>query len=403
MKETILKKIYSTKWLILPEQLQSILAVAKEQGDLEQVAKFIKEKNNQKKAESDKEANLDENKKPFRYSYIENGFGVISLKGSIVRYSNFFTDWCGGTSIEIFKSEFKELLADSQVKTIIIDVDSGGGEVNGISDAADMVFAAREQKEIITVASGTMASAAYWIGAASEQVYCSRTSEVGSVGVVTQFVDDTAKLEGEGIKIITLTSEQSPDKRLDPNNPDDRMKIVQVISDIAEVFITSLARYRDTTYNNIVDNYGRGNVLIGQKSQDQGMIDGIRTISDIMNRRRLMVTLPREYNLKAEEQKMTNPNKTTNADNGTGQAPEPEALKDDKKIDLEKFRKEVIAEEQLRIQAIEEICDDAEILSKAKADSTITKGAVALMMVEKQKEKTKSDLAKKDTEKKKLS
>jgi ClpP class serine protease len=79
-------------------------------------------------------------------------------------------------------------------------VDSYGGEVNGCFDLSDTIFAARGAKPIYGVGNDNAFSAAYAQLAACSKVFVSRTSGVGSVGVVALHVDQSAADKMDGLK-----------------------------------------------------------------------------------------------------------------------------------------------------------------------------------------------------------
>lgn len=94
---------------------------------------------------------------------IRDGFAVIKVSGPLFRYANMFTRICGATSYELLAQDFNKALQDVNIKGILLDVDSPGGEVNGCSEIADMIYQARGTKPIIAYASGACCSGAYWL------------------------------------------------------------------------------------------------------------------------------------------------------------------------------------------------------------------------------------------------
>ena len=102
---------------------------------------------------------------------------MLPLYGVISQKMNLMTQYSGGTSTEIFGSWFDEAMADASVDRIILDVDSPGGSVYGISELSRKIHGARGKKPIIAVSNSLMASAAYWIASAADEilmqaVYC---------------------------------------------------------------------------------------------------------------------------------------------------------------------------------------------------------------------------------------
>lgn len=74
---------------------------------------------------------------------VRNNVAVIPIHGPLFRYANLFTLISGATSYELLARDFNSALADESIKAILFDIDSPGGEVNGCSELADMIYNAR--------------------------------------------------------------------------------------------------------------------------------------------------------------------------------------------------------------------------------------------------------------------
>jgi len=125
---------------------------------------------------------------------------VLPLRGIIDYRSSFFLQFFGGTSVEDFAKKFSNFVNDSQVKAIILDIDSPGGNVSGCTELAKMIFEAREKKTIVAQVNPLACSAAYWIGSAATEMVITPSGEAGSIGVYTLHEDISKYLDDLGIK-----------------------------------------------------------------------------------------------------------------------------------------------------------------------------------------------------------
>src|SRR5690606_37769874 len=123
---------------------------------------------------------------------------------------------------------------DPDVKMVILQIDSPGGEATGISEFAALVRKANATKPVIAYVSGYGASAAYWIDSAAGKVVISDTAILGSVGVVANF-----RRRPENNNEIEIVSTQSPKRRLRPDTKDGREAWQNLIDRTADVFISS--------------------------------------------------------------------------------------------------------------------------------------------------------------------
>ena len=115
---------------------------------------------------------------------MRDGIAVLPVVGPLFRYANLFTQVSGASSYELLAKDFTQAIENPDVKAIVLNIDSPGGEVNGCAEFADMIHEARGVKPIIAYASGDAASGAYWIAAAADKIVVSKTSALGSIGVV---------------------------------------------------------------------------------------------------------------------------------------------------------------------------------------------------------------------------
>ncbi len=227
---------------------------------------------------------------------IRDGIAVIKVSGPLFRYANLMTRICGATSYELLAQDFNKALQDIQIKGIVFDIDSPGGEVNGCSEIADMIYQARGQKPIIAYASGACCSGAYWIASSCDKILASDTALLGSIGVVSIFEKD------DDDKTIEIVSSQSPNKRPDINTEEGKAKIQARVDELAEVFIAKVARNRGITAMDVVKNFGAGDVSVGQHAVRNGLADGLASFEAIITDLNMEKTFMNDtININAEE------------------------------------------------------------------------------------------------------
>lgn len=208
-----------------------------------------------------------------------DGVAIIPVTGPLFRYANIFTAISGASSYELIARDFMSALENPQITSIILDIDSPGGEVNGVSELASMIFEARGTKPVIAYASGDAASGAYWIASAADEIVVSETSALGSIGVVGIYRGKSAKESTETVEIV---SSQSPYKRLDPMSDDGRAKLQTRIDSMADVFVSTIARNRSVTPDHVLEHYGGGDVMIGAHAVNAGLADRIGSLERLI-------------------------------------------------------------------------------------------------------------------------
>lgn len=209
---------------------------------------------------------------------------VIPLHGTISQRMSMFSAMSGGTSTEQFGNAFREQLNDPSVKAIVMDVDSPGGSTFGVAELASLIMSARGQKPVLASINSTGASAAYWIASAADQVFITPGGIAGSIGIYAVHQDISQLEANEGVK-TTLISAGEHKTRGNPHEPlsdDDRTHIQALVDDSYDRFIRDVARGRNTSMKAVRNDYGKGDVFTADQALKAGMVDGIKTLDEVI-------------------------------------------------------------------------------------------------------------------------
>lgn len=205
---------------------------------------------------------------------------VIPLCGVIDQKIGSMTDISGGTSVDGFMKQFRQCLNDPGVAGIVFDVDSPGGNVSGVPEAAAEIFAARGKKPMIAVADPMIASAAYYLACAADEVVCMPSGQVGSIGVLCVHDDFSAQNEMVGYKPTyisfgTYKTELNPDQPLAPAALAYQKEQVDAIGND---FVRFVAKARGVPVDTVRADFGQGRMLLAKNALAAKMIDRIETL-----------------------------------------------------------------------------------------------------------------------------
>ena len=206
---------------------------------------------------------------------VRDGTGVLYVEGALMKRESWLTGLLGLSTYETLRQDLQVALDEPHIRSIILRIDSPGGEVNGCSALAEAIYAARGKKPITAFVSGMACSAAYWIATAAERVVVSPASILGSIGVVLTVTDTRARDKQRGIQHRRIISTQSPNKQPDPATDKGRQQIVKMLDDMAEVFIKAVARNRNVSRDTVLTKFGAGGVEIGANAVKAGMADEV--------------------------------------------------------------------------------------------------------------------------------
>jgi capsid assembly protease len=273
----VLEQIRSAAWVILPEKLEAILEVVERHSDgIRLTAAEIEE--------SIPAPRVDQamGKGPV------DGVQVIKIIGTISARQNMFSESSGGVSAEKVGQQLRSALADPNVGSIVLEIDSPGGTVSGTADLAGEIFAARSRKPIVALANDLAASGGYWLGSAATEMYSAPLGHVGSIGVITAH-EDVSKLEERiGVK-TTVISAGRLKAATSPYAPlsDEGRAIIQGRVDAAyAAFTGDVARNRGVPLATVKSGFGEGAVVTAKDAKSMGMIDGLATMDQAINRAR---------------------------------------------------------------------------------------------------------------------
>lgn len=222
---------------------------------------------------------------PKRYENV-NGVGLVRIEGVLARRANLVMRMSGGTSTEQMRTQFREALNDREAESILLVIDSPGGTVDGTQEFAEEIFRARGKKPIKAVALGTIASAAYWIGAAADELYiASDTTVVGSIGVVATHVDVSRAEDHMGVKTTEITAGKY--KRVAsqyaPLTQEGRASMQEMVDDIYTAFVQDVAAFRKRPVDAVVSNMADGRIFLGSKAIAVGLADGFAMEQDVLS------------------------------------------------------------------------------------------------------------------------
>jgi signal peptide peptidase SppA len=261
----ILNAIYNGRWAIMPDKLDLIMAVAnRTHSDMEAVLSRPLERREGGKIN------------------VRDGVAVLNVYGPILPRADYFSDISGASSISTMAMKFGEAINAKDVKAIVLDIDSPGGNTTGVHEFANQIREARGIKPIIAYTGGLCASAAYWLASAADKIVADKTATIGSIGIVAMWTDDSRAQERDGIINHELVSSQSPNKRQSPNSNEGRAALQQEVDALADIFIDSVAQNRKTSVEDVNENYGRGGVMLAGDAISVGMVDEIGSLEGVL-------------------------------------------------------------------------------------------------------------------------
>ena len=220
------------------------------------------------------------------YNVHGGNVAVIPLHGSLI--NRFNSSWTFLTGYKFIRNAINMALEDSEIETIVLDVNSNGGEVCGCFEIANFIKEAKNAKPIHAVVDGGCYSAAYAIASACSTITTTPSSGVGSIGVVAVHASYEKMLDNEGIAVTII---QAGDKKTDGTpykNLTDSAKtdIQQRVNDNYAEFTALVANNRNLSVDDVIKTQAA--CYTAKDAMELGLIDAVamsvdETISDFIN------------------------------------------------------------------------------------------------------------------------
>ncbi len=162
----------------------------------------------------------------------------------------------------------------SDVRAIVLRVDSPGGSALASDLIWRAVADARRQKPLVVSMSDVAASGGYYLAAAASRIVAQPATYTGSIGVVYARPSVGRLLARVGINTETIVRGKlaGMDDLTTPLNAAGRARIVSDLDNTYRLFVSRVAAGR-TLAPERVDEIGRGRVWTGEQAQTNGLVD----------------------------------------------------------------------------------------------------------------------------------
>jgi len=227
-----------------------------------------------------KEAAVLSNDERRRAGYqVQDGTAVIGIYGPLM-HRVMASDYPSGgpTTYAEIRRTFDTALGDDGVKSIVLDIDSCGGEVHGAFDLADHIFEARSIKPVTAIINESAYSAAYLLASSASRIILPRTAGVGSVGVIATHADFSRAEDAAG---ITVTHVFAGARKADfsPHQPlgSEALDLLQgMVNETYGMFIETVARNRKMSTKAVRDT--QAGIYEGKKAVTVGFADEVSRV-----------------------------------------------------------------------------------------------------------------------------
>lgn len=230
-------------------------------------------------------AGLDDEQPYKPYQVTDKGTAIVAVKGPMVNIdlSPSFCAIFGITSYPALQAILSDLLANDDVERILLDVNSGGGNVAGLSDTVALLRTVAAQKPVATYASDNCCSAAYWLGSVGRTIGMSPAGTTGSIGVISVHVSEKEAAEREGYKptVMRSGSRKALGHPLEDFTDEAKAEKQHFLNFVHDNFVKTVAQNRNQPVAQI-QLLADGRCFYGAEALDVGLVDRMCTFQEFL-------------------------------------------------------------------------------------------------------------------------
>ncbi len=202
----------------------------------------------------------------------EGSVAIIPIRSEILKYDQ----PCGPRGSQSILSDVKSADQNPNINSIVLVVDSPGGQVTGTDLLAEAIC--NSATPVVAYIEGMAASAAYWIiSGASKIIASSDLDRIGSIGTMLMVEDLQPALEAQGVKFHEIYASLSVDKNADLNQVlDGKYESYQknVLDVINSKFLSSIKTNRPA----VDDSTLTGKMYFAPEAIALGLVDEIGSL-----------------------------------------------------------------------------------------------------------------------------
>lgn len=194
----------------------------------------------------------------------------------------------GVINLASVESALTRAFGHDRLKAVALQINSPGGAPTQSGLVAERIRQLADSKgvPVIAFAEDVAASGGYWLACAADEIYAHRTSMVGSIGVITGSFGFTGLLDRFGIERRLYTAGENK-SRLDPfspEKPEDVEWLRKLHTQLHDMFVEWVKQRRGDRLAEAEDLFN-GDVWLGAKALDLGLIDGVGNLRDVLEQR----------------------------------------------------------------------------------------------------------------------
>ncbi|WP_019813564.1 S49 family peptidase [Saccharomonospora saliphila] len=194
----------------------------------------------------------------------------------------------GVINLASVESALSRAFGHDRLRAVALQINSPGGAAAQSGIVADRIRQLADEKNVpvLAFAEDVAASGGYWLACAGDEIYAHRASMVGSIGVISGSFGFPGLLERFGIERRLYTAGENK-SRLDPfspEKPEDVEWLHGMHTQLHDMFVEWVRQRRGARLAED-DQLFSGDVWLGPRAAELGLVDGVGTLREVVSQR----------------------------------------------------------------------------------------------------------------------
>lgn len=185
-------------------------------------------------------------------------------------------------SVDGIKRALEQAVGDSEVKAIVLRINSPGGEVTASDIIYNAVKKAASKKPVVVYMDSVAASGGYYVACGATKVIASETTLTASIGVIMESMSYHELFGKVGLSSQTFTSGAFKDtlSGARPMREDEKVYIQTLVNDMYDRFLGIVSEARKVPKDVLKSTVADGRVVTGRQALAAKLVDQIGYIED---------------------------------------------------------------------------------------------------------------------------
>jgi len=208
--------------------------------------------------------------------------GLVEIKGIVL-------------SARPYAEQIQRFRKISNVKAILVRIDSPGGAVAPSQEIYEAIHRAREEKPVVASLGSVAASGGYYIASAAEKIFANPGTLTGSIGVAMHMRNLRDLMSKIGVENAVIKSGEFKDagSPFRSMTPGEERYLQQVSDEIYDQFVEAVSKSRKMKVEEVRE-IADGRIFTGKRARGLGLVDAMGGLETAARETGKMVGIPEE-------------------------------------------------------------------------------------------------------------